>query len=90
MFHMSSRPTRLTLTNNLTDCWVDPLAATPFAATWLATWPQPLAATSLKPCAEPFVDKVLAPMLDPVRMAAGLSDMVLPRFCLGRTSEATL
>jgi hypothetical protein len=86
MFHMSSRPTRLTLTSNLTDCWVDPLAATPLAATWLAKWPKPRAATSM----EPFVDKVLAPMLDPVRMAAGLSDRVLPRFCLGRTSEAML
>ncbi len=86
MFHMSSRPTRLTLTSNLTDCWVDPLAATRFAATWLAKWPQPLAAASV----QPFVDKVLAPMLDPVRMAAGLSDMLLPRFCLGRAVEATL
>lgn len=86
MFHMSSRPTRLTLTSNLTDCWGDPLAAMWLAATWLAKWPQPLAAASVAP----FVDKVLAPMLDPVRMAAGLSDMLLPRFCLGRAVEATL
>ncbi len=86
MFHMSSRPTRLTLTSKLTDCWVDPFVATRFAATWLAKWPKPIAAASV----QPFVDKVLAPMLNPVSMAAGLSDMVPPRFCVGRTSEATL